>query len=121
MWRSDGAGVYTLTRNIGASVGIASLQALQINKSITVHADLSGKVLPGSPQLSGLPIDLTTASGIDRIDVEVARQAAMVAYVNVFHLMTMICLLAVPLLLMVHSPKASPTAERDPEPHLAVE
>jgi DHA2 family multidrug resistance protein len=120
-WRADGAGVYTLTRNIGASVGIATLQALQINKSITVHSDLSEKVLPGGPQLSGLPIDLSTVGGISEIDHEVARQAAMVAYVNVFHLMTLICLLAVPLLLMVRSPKAREQVPKDAEPHLAVE
>jgi MFS transporter, DHA2 family, multidrug resistance protein len=116
-WRADGAGVYTLTRNIGASVGIATLQAMQIGKTIAFHADLTERVIPGAPQLSALPLDLSTVSGLSTLDAEVLRQAAMIAYVNVFHLMTMICLFAAPLLLMVRPSRA----KADAEPQLAAE
>ena len=118
-WRADGAGVYTLVRNLGASVGIAVLQGMQISKGITVHSALTEKVVPGTPQLSGFPLDLSTPAGLSVLNAEVTRQASMVAYVNVFHLMTLICLVAAPLLLLMRTPKRDAAAP-DPK-HLAVE
>ena len=54
--------------------------------------------------------------GLSSINAEVTRQAQMVAYVNVFHLMTIISLAAMPLLLIL---RKAPKPEGDL--HLAVE
>ncbi len=116
-WRTDGAGLYTLIRNIGASVGISAMQALQINKTAAVHAALAEHVAPGAPGLVNLPLDLTAGSGLATLDAEITRQAAMVAYVNVFYLMTLICIAAMPLLMMIRPQRATPGEEV----HLAVE
>ena len=117
-WRTDGAGLYTLIRNIGASVGIAAMQALQLNKTAAVHASLVEGVTPGAPNLAGLPLDLTTGSGLATLDAEITRQASMVAYINVFWLMTVICIAAMPLLLLLQTRKKA--AGEEPL-HLAVE
>ena len=117
-FRTDGAGLYTLIRNIGASVGIAIMSALEIQKSATLHADLAEKVVPGAPGLVGSPVDLSTAAGVAAINAEITRQAEMVAYVNVFWLMTVICIAAIPLLLLLRPAKAPAKGE---EVHVAVE
>jgi DHA2 family multidrug resistance protein len=114
-WRTDGAGLYTLIRNIGASVGISIMQSLQINKTTTIHAGLVEGLTPGAARLAGSGVDLLTPSGLAGIDAEVTRQAAMVAYVNVFYLMTIICVLAMPLLLLLRNQRQAPGV------HLAVE
>ncbi|MEO6378347.1 MAG: EmrB/QacA family drug resistance transporter, partial [Caulobacteraceae bacterium] len=51
--------------------------------------------------LQGLPFDLSTAAGASALNIEAGRQASMVAYVDVFYLMTFICIAATPLLLLV--------------------
>lgn len=119
-WRTDGAGIYTLVRNIGSSVGIACMQALQINKTTEVHAGLSEKVTPDSLGVIGSAVDLSTTSGVAAMDAEITRQASMVAYVNVFHLMMLICVFTAPLVLFMRPP--GPRAPgREEEVHLAVE
>jgi MFS transporter, DHA2 family, multidrug resistance protein len=52
------------------------------------------------------PFSLTTPSGIAALNLEVTRQAAMVAYINDFALMMLIVLLLIPLLLLVRRPIA---------------
>ena len=117
-WRTDGAGVYTLVRNLGASVGIAVLQGMQISKGITIHSALAEKVDPNAPQFYNFPLDLSSTQGLAEFNGEVSRQASMVAYVNVFHLMTIICMIAAPLLFLMQAPKR---AEAPDPQHLAVE
>jgi DHA2 family multidrug resistance protein len=117
-YRTDGAGLYTLIRNIGASVGIAIMSAMEIQKSATIHAGLAERVVPGALGLPGTAVDLTTAAGVAAINGEITRQAEMVAYVNVFWLMTVICVAAMPLLMLLRVSKAPAKGE---EVHLAVE
>jgi DHA2 family multidrug resistance protein len=116
VWRTDGAGLYTLVRNIGASVGISAMQALQINKTTAVHASLAEHVSTGAQGLVGSGIDLNSLPDLAGLDAEITRQAAMVAYVNVFWLMTLLCLAAMPLLLLLRTDKKPPA-----DLHLAVE
>jgi DHA2 family multidrug resistance protein len=115
-WRTDGAGLYTLVRNIGASVGISAMQTLQINKTTAVHASLVEHATAGAPGIVGTAADLSTQAGVAALDAEITRQAAMVAYVNVFWLMTLLCLGAMPMLLILR--KAGKPKE---DLHLAVE
>ena len=108
--RPDGASLYTLLRNIGGAVGISIMQAIQLNKTATLHSDLAEALSPGAQGVVGRAIDLATTPGLARINAEVTRQAEMVAYTNVFHLMTIISLAAIPLLLILRkAPK--PTGE----------
>jgi DHA2 family multidrug resistance protein len=118
-WRTDGAGLYTLVRNIGSSVGIACMQALQINKTTEIHAGLAEKVTPDAAGLIGAPVDLSSVAGIAAMDAELTRQASMVAYVNVFHLMMLICIFTAPLILFMRPPERR--SREQEEVHVAVE
>ena len=46
--RAEGSSVYTLVRNLGASVGISIMQALVVANSQTMHASLAANVIPRS-------------------------------------------------------------------------
>jgi DHA2 family multidrug resistance protein len=100
--RSEGTSVYTLVRNLGSSVGISLMQALDTRQTSVAHADMAAQVQPGNPVFAaGVgPMDLATLNG------EITRQAAMVALIDVFKLMLLLTFAIAPLLFIMRKPKA---------------
>lgn len=108
--RTDGSSLLNLARSLGASVGI-SVTTLLLGVNIqTMHQDLGSHVT--SATLNAVDI-----SALDRfkpagdvalrmLDMEVNRQAAMVAYVDDFYLMMWLALAAIPLVFVMR--KAGP-------------
>jgi len=106
--RTEGAAVLNLTRNIGSSIGIAIVVALLARNTQISHADLAQHLSP-----SNMPLDpgqlarfgdygdaaLAMADGI------VNQQAAMIAYLDDFYLMTIACALAIPAAFLLRKPK----------------
>lgn len=111
VYRTEGAAISTVLRNIGSAVGISLMQALQIQKAATLHADMAETVLPGAPGTVGTAIDFNSVAGLAGIEAEVSRQSAMTAYVNVFWLMAILSFLAIPLLLAIQRRRARPGDE----------
>ena len=109
--RADGAGVFTLMRNLGNSAGISVMQTLFSRNVQVVHARLIERLTPGSPfiQPPNLPpgMNLNTASGLGALNGEVTRQASMVAYIDVFHLMFLATLAVIPTVLLMRPAGAS--------------
>ena len=56
------------------------------------------------------PFSLTTPSGVAALNAEATRQAAMVAYIDNFELMMIIIIVALPLLLLLRTPRLIPGA-----------
>jgi DHA2 family multidrug resistance protein len=54
--------------------------------------------------------DASTQAGLAALNIEVPRQAAMIAYVADFHVMMLITLVAMPLLLLVRKPSGDAAA-----------
>ena len=54
MFRTEAAGIYTLIRNIGSSVGISVMQVLLTNNIQKVHAQLVENVRPDNPKFQHL-------------------------------------------------------------------
>ena len=107
--RAEGTALYSLMRNIGSSIGIALVQTLLVRNTATAHASLTTHVTQANPALldpSG-PYSLATQAGAAMIDGEVARQAAMIAYVDDYWLMMLMTAAVIPLLLLIRPPKAS--------------
>jgi len=112
--RTDGASLLNLSRSIGSSIGIAVMTALTARSIQVSHNDLASHVTASASSM----IDVSTAdrfqqageAALRMIDAEVNRQAAMIAYVNDFHLMMWLSLIAVPLTLLLRRPP--PTAGR---------
>ena len=113
--RNQGTPIFSLMRNIGGSVGISIVQALLTRGSAQAHAQLAATVAPGNQGLINLPamIDPATQSGLAMLNAEVTRQAALLAYVNDFWVMTVITLLVIPLLLLIRRPGSRSTGTAD--------
>ena len=102
---TQGTAIRSLMRNLGGSVGISILVATLAENTQVVHSRLVEGLRPDNPLAHtpylAAPFSLTTPSGIAALDAEVTRQAAMVAYVDDFHLLMLIALGSIPLLLLL--------------------
>lgn len=117
--RTDASSLFTLIRNIGSSVGISIISAIQLNNIGAARNTLAEHIRPDNPALQGanIPFDVNTQAGLAQWNGELARQASMVAYIDAFYLTGLLCLACIPLLLLIRSPKRSAGA---PEPAHAV-
>jgi DHA2 family multidrug resistance protein len=118
--RNEGSAFFSLVRNIGSCIGISLAQTLLMRNTQVVHASLAAHVsaynlAARDPQLLHR---LSTPAGMAAFNGEVTRQAAVVAYIDDFQLMFVLCLLALPLLLLVKKPRRKVADEL---PEIAVE
>ncbi len=110
-YRNEGTAMFSLIRNIGSSVGISLVMTVLGQQAQSSHAALSESitpfrdalVAPGVPQLW----NWSTEVGRIALNAEVSRQALTIAYINDFRFMMYLSLLAVPLLLLLRSPRAA--------------
>ena len=104
-YRTTAASLLNLARNMGGSIGISVVTVLLARNLQVSHSDLAAHVTqyslpPVSPAIiQGAP-PLTDAA-VAMLDAEINRQALMIAYIDDFHLMMIITLLAVPLILLL--------------------
>ena len=105
---TQGTAIFSLTRNIGSSVGIAIVEALLVENTQIVHSRLVEQLRPDNPLARvphmAAPFSLTDPSGLGALNMEATRQAAMVAYIDDFKLMMMIIIITLPLLLLLRRP-----------------
>jgi len=107
--RPDGTSIYSLVRNIGSSIGIALVQALLVSNTQTVHASLVANVATQHPDM------VQNAANAMALNGEITRQASMIAYIDDFWLMMIMCFLAMPLLLLIKQPKKKAISEEEHE------
>ena len=110
--RADGASLYNLVRNIGSSVGIALVQTLLVRNSQIAHQGLVENMATSHAALSYGYAAADTAA-LSALNADITRQAAMIAYVDDFWLMLILCLLAMPCLLLVQPRRTNPTEDQD--------
>jgi MFS transporter, DHA2 family, multidrug resistance protein len=105
---TQGTAIFSLMRNVGGSIGISIVVALLAENTQTVHSRLVEQLRPDNPlahpPFLAAPYGLDTATGVAALNLEVTRQAQMVAYINDFHLMMLVVLAAAPLLLLLRKP-----------------
>jgi DHA2 family multidrug resistance protein len=109
---TQGTAIFSLTRNIGGSVGIAIVEALLTENTQIVHSRLVEHLRPDNPLAQAPylmpPFSLTSPTGVAALNAEATRQAAMVAYIDDFKMMMIIIMLALPLLLLLRRPRPTP-------------
>jgi DHA2 family multidrug resistance protein len=109
---TQGTAIFSLMRNIGGSVGISIVEALLAENTQVVHSELAEHVRPDNPlahaSVLGLPYSLTEVHGIAALNREITRQAQMIAYIDDFHMMMIIMLVAAPFLLLLRRPRKTP-------------
>ncbi|MDM0074755.1 MDR family MFS transporter [Variovorax sp. J2P1-59] len=117
--RNQGTPIFSLLRNIGSSVGISIVQALLTESSGTAHATLAATVGPGNHGLSALPQVMNPAGpvGLALLNGEVTRQGVLIGYLDDFGIMMVITLVAIPLLLLIRSPRRAAAGAAVEVPH----
>ena len=120
--RAEGTAIYSLIRNIGSSIGIALVQTLLVRNTQIAHASLVEKITTMNPAIQSQSLNtiynIATPTGLESLNVEITRQASMIAYVDNFWLMLLLTLMVIPLLLLIHSPKKTASIMTD---HAAME
>jgi len=108
--RAEGASLLHLVRNIGGSVGVASLVTLLTRSTRENRAMLLEQVTPynelflwGSMPELWNPDEVSSLAMLER---EVTRQAAMIAYINDFKLIFIMVLCIAPLIFLMRRPTA---------------
>jgi len=124
---NSATGLINLARNIGGSVGISMVTTVQARLTQKHQSDLVAHMTPLNPRylaaLHGLAAGLQTkgsnaacaarqASAI--LYGELQRQAAMLAFIDVFWLLGVVCLAMIPLMFLIK--KAPPHHEGDKLP-----
>lgn len=117
---SQGTALYSLTRNIGSSIGISLVQTLLVRNTQIAHASLVQNIngTAANAALAGTAMDLNQPAGLAMLNAEVSRQAAMIAYVDDFKLMLVLTLCVIPLLWLIKPPRRQAAA---PDAHVAME
>jgi MFS transporter, DHA2 family, multidrug resistance protein len=106
---TQGTALRSLMRNLGGSIGISVFETLLLQNTQIVHSRLVEHLRPDNPlahaPFLAAPFSLTNPSGIAALNAEVTRQAAMVAYIDVYTFMMIIVIVTIPLLLVVRPPQ----------------
>ncbi len=103
-YRTDAAGLLNLCRSIGSSIGIAVVTVLLSQGVQRNHAELSERITRMSAPFD---LDRITAYGgaaesaARVVDAMINKQAAMIAYLNDFYLMALVCWATIPVLAFV--------------------
>src|SRR5581483_10070709 len=99
--RTEATGMFSLMRNIGASIGIAGVTSLLVSNTQANHADIVNHVTAYNPLFRAPDVmrfwNPFSASGQAALNAEVTRQASMIAYLDDFKLMMIIAMLIAPL------------------------
>jgi len=107
--RDEGTAIFSLTRNLGSSIGISVVNTLLTRNTQIMHSTLAEHVsrfsqaLHGQMQGGSSP-SLRTMAGLN---ATVTKQSAMIAYNNDFKLMLLLSLAAIPLVLLLRNARGS--------------
>ncbi|WP_213767014.1 MDR family MFS transporter [Caballeronia sp. dw_19] len=117
--RGDGTSIYSLSRNIGSSIGISFVQTELTRNTQIAHSSLVEHINIFNPlaQPDVLPPiwDFRSPSGLAALNAEVTRQASMIAYIDDFRLLFILTLAVMPLLMLLKATQAQPKASPTPE------
>ena len=102
--RTEGAGFYNLSRNIGSSVGISVVNALLTRNTQVNHASIASHVTAVNHGFDNPAIahfwDPLTAAGRAALDSVITVQAQIIAYIDDYKLLMIATLAVFPLLLV---------------------
>ncbi|MBX3579572.1 MAG: DHA2 family efflux MFS transporter permease subunit [Rhizobiaceae bacterium] len=119
-FRTDGASLSNLIRNIGSSIGISVVTVMLTRNAQINHAELAAGLTPFSPALQA--VSPAAAAGnpaaLAQIDALVNQQALMISYVDDFKLMMLVTLCAIPLALLLRRPSTPAAGQPAPAAHM---
>jgi DHA2 family multidrug resistance protein len=102
--RAEGAGLYSLSRNIGSSVGISVVNSLLTTNTQANHAEIVQHVTAVNRIFSDQNIaqfwNPLTAAGRAALDAVITQQAQIIAYIDDYKLLMIATLAVIPLLIV---------------------
>jgi DHA2 family multidrug resistance protein len=113
--RTSGTSLYSLSRNLGSSIGI-SIVVFELGQFTSKsHAVLAEFINPFRAPLQQLPalLDPATVGGRAVLDALVTREAALLAFLGDFKLMLFVTLAALPLVLLMKRPAPHTAADQE--------
>lgn len=114
--RAEGAGLYSLSRNIGSSIGISVVNSLLIQNTQVNHADIVQHVTAINRSFAEPTIarfwNPLTAAGRAALDAMITQQAQIIAYIDDYKLLMIATLVVIPLLIVFKR-----TSDRSGEDH----
>jgi len=114
-YRTDGAGLFSLFRNIGAAVGVSVTSSLLARNTQILHESIGASVTPFNRALQGGGVvsrawNPMQAHGAAVLDQVVNQQAQIVAYIDDYWMMIFTTLPSLLLLFLLRRPKLNSTA-----------
>ena len=107
--RAEGAGLFSLVRNLGSSIGVSIVTALFSRNMQRNHAYLGEHLTPfnTSTWKAVLPdsLHLSQAAPFEILNAEVTKQAAVISYIDDFKFMLIIVLLSIPMIFFLRKPE----------------
>jgi DHA2 family multidrug resistance protein len=106
--RTEAAGIFSLMRNIGSSVGISIDMTLLSRNTQVNHAEIASRLTPfgdNAAQIASMTAGST--QGLAMLNGEVTRQASAIAFLNDFWLMMVMTVASIPLLLLLRPVKSA--------------
>jgi DHA2 family multidrug resistance protein len=112
--RTEAAGIFSLLRNVGSSIGISLVFTLLARGTQQNHAELAARLTPFEPDvahwLAGADPGGNAGSALALLNAEVTRQASAIAFANDFWLMMWLTAAALPLLFLFRPQPAARAA-----------
>jgi MFS transporter, DHA2 family, multidrug resistance protein len=106
--RNEGTSIFSLTRNLGSSIGISVVNTLLTRNTQIMHATLGEHVSRYSSVLRAqMPAGAPSLRTVAGLNATVTEQAAMIAYNNDFRLMMMLSLAAIPLVFLLRKARGA--------------
>jgi DHA2 family multidrug resistance protein len=113
--RAEGAGIFSLSRNIGSSVGISVVNSLLTENTQANHAELARYITSVNHAFAGPMISRfwnpLTAAGRAALDAVITRQAQIIAYIDDYKLLMIATLAVIPLLIVFKKPAGRAAAD----------
>jgi MFS transporter, DHA2 family, multidrug resistance protein len=106
--RAEGAGLFSLSRNMGSSIGISVVNSLLVQNTQANHASISAYVTPINRAFEHPLVahawDPLTAAGRAALDMVITRQAQIIAYIDDYKFLMIATLIVMPVLMVFRRP-----------------
>jgi DHA2 family multidrug resistance protein len=106
--RTEGSGLYNLSRSIGSSVGISTVNSLLTQNTQINHAGIAQHVTSVNRAFEAPAIaqawNPVTAAGRAALDAVITQQAQIIAYIDAYKLLMLATLAVIPLLMVFKRP-----------------
>lgn len=107
-YRTEAAGLFSLMRNMGSSIGVSIVTSLLGMNIQTNHSYLAENITPYNTALAQQFAPQSMAPGgtaaLSLLNAEINRQAATIAYINDFKFMMWIVIATIPMVILLRNP-----------------